>query len=223
MARLATRLMLGEKMADLNLKDKIIPHHGAKEAVLPFEKFPGVDTILGPEMRSTGEVLGLADNFPLAFYKAEEAANSILPSAPVNGEKKTVLISLSNKDNQKSETLDMARAFSYLGFRILATDGTNKFLNENGIKSEHIAKIGEGRPNVLDVITNNEVCLVVNTPGVRREKREHAGIIRKSALRYKIPYITTLAGAKAAVDGIGTVRNGKGEVKSLQDYHAQIK
>ena len=222
MARLATRLMLGESIADLKLTDKIIPHHGTKEAVLPFEKFPGVDPVLGPEMRSTGEVLGLADNFPLAFYKAEEAANAILPSAPVAGEKKTVLISLSQKDNQKKEALDMARAFSYLGFNILATEGTNKFFNENGIKSEAIAKIGEGRPNVLDVILNNEVCLVVNTPGIRNDNRAHEGTIRKSALRYKVPYITTLAGAKAAVDGIGTVRNGKGDVKSLQDYHAQI-
>ncbi|MCQ2612198.1 MAG: carbamoyl-phosphate synthase large subunit [Treponemataceae bacterium] len=222
MARLATRLMLGENLGDLQLKEKVIPHYGCKEAVLPFNKFPGVDPVLGPEMRSTGEVLGLAENFPLAFYKAEEAANSEPPAAPVNGEKKTVLISLSNKDNQKTEALDMARAFSYLGFKILATEGTNKFFNANGIKSEMIAKIGEGRPNVLDVILNKEVCLVINTPGIRREKREHAGTIRKSALKYKVPYITTLAGAKAAVDGIGTVRGGKGEVKSLQEYHAAI-
>ncbi len=223
MARLATRLMLGEKLKDLDLHEKQIPHHGAKEAVFPFEKFPNVDPVLGPEMRSTGEVLGLADNFPLAFYKAEEASGGILPAAPVNGETKKVLISLSDKDNLKGQSLDIARAFSYLGFKILATDGTAKFFAENGINAEKISKINEGRPNVLDVILNREVCLCINTPSARRGVIKDEETIRKAALKYKIPYITTLAGAKAAVDGIGTARSGKGGVKSLQDYHSQIK
>ncbi|MCR4938970.1 MAG: carbamoyl-phosphate synthase large subunit, partial [Treponemataceae bacterium] len=159
MARLATRMMLGESLESLGLKDKKIPYYGAKEAVLPWNRFPGVDPILGPEMRSTGEVLGLAENFPLAFYKAQEAAGSELPHAPAAWENKKVLISLSNKEGQKEEVLTIGKTLKNLGFTLVGTQGTADFYNSNGIKCEVVNKIGAGRPDVVDMIMNKEVCL----------------------------------------------------------------
>lgn len=223
MARLATRLMLGEKVKDLNLKDKIIPHFGAKEAVFPFEKFPGVDPVLGPEMRSTGEVLGLSDNFAIAYYKSQEASGSHLPPAPKKGEVSKVLISLSDRDNLKDQELSIAKKFTELGFTILATEGTAAFFNSNGIKAEVIAKLNEGRPNVIDVITNREVSMAINTPSARRDVIKDEAAIRKACLKYKVPYITTLAGANATIQAIEKAVGGKGEVKSLQEYHRGVK
>ncbi|MBQ8680079.1 MAG: carbamoyl-phosphate synthase large subunit [Treponema sp.] len=226
MARLATRMMLGESLESLGLKDKTIPYYGAKEAVLPWARFPGVDPILGPEMRSTGEVLGLAENFPLAFYKAQEAAGSELPHAPAAWENKKVLISLSNKEGQKDQVLLIGKTLKNLGFTLLGTKGTADFYNANGIKCEFVNKIGGGRPDVIDVILNKEVCLVINTPKAKRNYAEDRKTIRKACLKYKVPYITTLAGAVAAVQGIEAVKGGhggEGSVKSLQEYHALIK
>ena len=226
MARLATRMMLGESLESLGLKDKVIPYHGAKEAVLPWNRFPGVDPILGPEMRSTGEVLGLAENFPLAFYKAQEAAGSELPHAPAAWENKKVLISLSNKEGQKEEVLTIGKTLKDLGFTLVGTQGTADFYNSNGIKCEVVNKIGAGRPDVVDMIMNKEVCLVINTPKAKRNYAEDRKTIRKACLKYKVSYITTIAGALAAVKGIESVKNGnggEGGVKSLQEYHSLIK
>ncbi|MBR4159627.1 MAG: carbamoyl-phosphate synthase large subunit, partial [Spirochaetia bacterium] len=226
MARLATRLMLGESLQSLGLKEKVIPHFGAKEAVFPFSRFPGVDPILGPEMRSTGEVLGLADNYPLAFYKSQEAAGCALPHAPSAWENKKVLISLSDTHTQEEQVLTIGKTFKNLGFTILATEGTANFYNQHGIKCDKVNKIGEGRPDVVDLILNNEVCLAINTPRAKRNYAEDRKTIRKACLKYKVPYITTLAGALAAVKGIESVKNGKGGeggVKSLQEYHAQVR
>lgn len=226
MARLATRMMLGESLESLGLKDKTIPYYGAKEAVLPWARFPGVDPILGPEMRSTGEVLGLAENFPLAFYKAQEAAGSELPHAPAAWENKKVLISLSNKESQKDEVLKIGKTLKDLGFTLIGTKGTADFYNDNGIKCEVVNKIGAGRPDVVDAIMNKEVCLVINTPKAKRNYAEDRKTIRKACLKYKVSYITTLAGALAAVQGIAAVKNGnggEGGVKSLQEYHSLIK
>ena len=226
MARLATRMMLGESLESLGLKDKKIPYYGAKEAVLPWARFPGVDPILGPEMRSTGEVLGLAENFPLAFYKAQEAAGSELPHAPAAWENKKVLISLSNKEGQKDQVLMIGKTLKNLGFTLCGTQGTADFYNANGIKCDLVNKIGGGRPDVVDVIMNKEVCLVINTPKAKRNYAEDRKTIRKVCLKYKVPYITTLAGAVAAVQGIAAVKNGnggEGGVKSLQEYHALIR
>ena len=226
MARLATRMMLGESLESLGLKDKVIPYHGAKEAVLPWNRFPGVDPILGPEMRSTGEVLGLAENFPLAFYKAQEAAGSELPHAPAAWENKKVLISLSNKEGQKQEVLTIGKTLKDLGFTLIGTQGTADFYNSNGIKCEVVNKIGAGRPDVVDLIMNKEVCLVINTPKAKRNYAEDRKTIRKACLKYKVSYITTLAGALAAVKGIESVKNGmggEGGVRSLQEYHSLIK
>ena len=226
MARLATRLMLGETIESLGLKDKVIPYYGAKEAVLPWSRFPGVDPILGPEMRSTGEVLGMAESFPMAFYKSQEAAGSELPHAPAAWENKKILLSLSDKENQKEQVLTIGKTLKDLGFTLVATKGTADFYNANGIKCEEVNKIGGGRPDVVDLIMNKEVCLVINTPKAKRNYAEDRKTIRKVCLKYKVSYITTIAGAVAAVQGIAAVKNGnggEGGVKSLQEYHSLVK
>ena len=216
MARLATRLMLGEKLESLNLKDKKFKHFGAKEAVFPFDKFPKVDPVLGPEMRSTGEVLGLSDDYALAYYKSQEAAGSNLPSEGA------VLISLSDKVNLADQAIAIGEEFQKLGFKIYATEGTAKFYEKADVKCEEVNKINEGRPNVLDIILNNQVALIINTPWPRRDAVADESAIRKAAIKYKVPYITTLAGAYNTVKGIAAARNGHGVVKSLQEYHATI-
>ncbi|HHX15072.1 MAG TPA: carbamoyl-phosphate synthase large subunit [Fibrobacter sp.] len=216
MASLATRLMIGEKFSNLNLKEKKFKHYGAKEAVFPFDKFPKVDPVLGPEMRSTGEVLGLSDDYALAYYKSQEAAGSMLPSEG------SVLISLSDKESLSEQAIEIGKGFAKLGFKILATEGTALFYEKAGVSCEVIAKIGEGRPNVLDVIVNNQVSLVINTPWPRRDAVAHESAIRQAAIKYKIPYITTLAAAYNAVKGIASAKAGRGEVRSLQDYHSTI-
>jgi carbamoyl-phosphate synthase large subunit len=213
MARIATQLMLGKKLSDLQLKTRPIPHFGVKEAVFPFNMFPEVDPVLGPEMRSTGEVLGLADSFGLAYYKAQEAAQQTLPSEG------TVLITVAESD--RPAVLEVASQFKMLGFRIKATNGTRRFLSEHGIESDLVLKMHEGRPNIVDGIKNHEIHLVINTPSGRRGKYDDS-YIRKAAIRYKVPYITTLAAAIAAARGIEAVRRGHGTVKSLQSYHADI-
>ncbi len=214
MARLATQTMLGKKLSELNLKPRQIPHFGVKEAVFPFPMFPEVDPILGPEMRSTGEVLGIADSFGLAFFKAQVAAQQLLP---IDG---TILISLFSKD--MPATLEVAKRFAELGLKIKTTHGTHKFLARHGIKSELILKMHEGRPNIVDGIKNREIQLVINTPSGKLSKYDDS-YIRKAAIKYKVTYITTLAAAAAAAKGIAAYRNGKLEVKSLQSYHADIK
>ncbi|MBL7225132.1 MAG: carbamoyl-phosphate synthase large subunit [Desulfobacteraceae bacterium] len=214
MARIATQLMLGKKLADLDIKPRPIRHFGVKEAVFPFNMFQEVDPILGPEMRSTGEVLGLADSFGLAFYKAQEAAQQTLPAEG------TVLITVS--ENDRSAVLQVAREFDKLGFRIKATNGTHKFLAGHGIESESIFKMHEGRPNIVDGIKNDEIQLVINTPSGKLSKHDDS-YIRKSAIKYKVPYITTLAAALAAARGIDRNRKGHGAVKSLQEYHEDIR
>jgi carbamoyl-phosphate synthase large subunit len=214
MARLATQTMLGKKLSELNLKPRRIPHFGVKEAVFPFPMFPEVDPILGPEMRSTGEVLGIADSFGLAFFKAQVAAQQLLP---IDG---TILISLFSKD--MPATLEVAKRFAELGLKIKTTRGTHKFLARHGIKSELILKMHEGRPNIVDGIKNREIQLVINTPSGKLSKYDDS-YIRKAAIKYKVTYITTLAAAAAAAKGIAAYRNGKLEVKSLQSYHADIK
>jgi len=214
MARIATQVMLGKTLAELNLKPRQIPYFGLKEAVFPFAMFPEVDPILGPEMRSTGEVLGIANSFGLAFFKAEEGAQQLLP---LDG---TVLISLSSKEMPAA--LEMARQFTELGFKIKATHGTQQFLASHGIESEFIPKMHEGRPNIVDGIKNGEIQLVINTP-VGKQSQYDDSYIRKAAIKYKIPYITTLAAAVAAAKGIAAYRKGNSNVKSLQSYHAEIK
>jgi carbamoyl-phosphate synthase large subunit len=210
MARLATQVMLGKKISELDIKPKTIEHFGVKEAVFPFTMYPEVDPLLGPEMRSTGEVLGLADSFGLAFFKSQEAAGQCLPTEG------TVLITVSQRE--RPAVLHVAEEFHKLGFQIKATEGTHLFLKEYGIPSEHILKMHEGRPNIVDGIMNKEIGFVINTPSGRLSKYDDS-YIRKAAIKYKVPYITTLAAATAAAKGIATYRLGKGKVRSLQAYH----
>lgn len=214
MARIATELMLGETVQSLKLVNRVIPYYGVKEAVMPFEKFPEVDPVLGPEMRSTGEVLGLAESFGLAYFKSQEAAQSPLPTSAGK-----VLVSLSEK---VEDAISAVKALVTLGFEVIATEGTMKFLEERGISGNVIAKIGSGRPDVLDVIKNREVKLIINTPSGRRDERADDSRIRQAAIKYKVPYLTTLAAAFAAAEGIAAAMHGKGEVRSLQEYHAAI-
>ena len=214
MARIATQLMLGTKLKDLGLRHRTIPHVGVKEVVLPFNMFPEVDPVLGPEMRSTGEVLGLAPSFGLAYFKAQEAASPPLPT------KGTVFISVTDKE--KPPILDVARRFQELGFRIKATEGTHAFLQQHGVKSELSYKIHQyQRPNIVDEIKSKEIQLVINTPIGKIGKFDDA-YIRQAAIKYKIPYLTTTAAAHASVLGIAAYRAGRAEVKSLQSYHADI-
>jgi len=213
MARLATQVMLGRKISELGLKTSSFRHFGVKEAVFPFNMFPEVDPLLGPEMRSTGEVLGLADSFGMAYYKAEEAALQRLPSEG------TVLLTVSERD--RPAVLEAARRFAELGFRIKATRGTHAFLKEHGYETEPILKMHEGRPNIADAITNGEIQLVINTPAGKLSQYDDS-YIRKSAIKFRIPYITTLAAAVAAAKGIAASRQGGGELRSLQEYHARI-
>ena len=212
MAKIATRVMLGTKIRDLGLKNARIRHFGVKESVFPFNMFAEVDPVLGPEMRSTGEVLGLSDNFGLAFYKAEAAAQQILPM------RGTVLITVNKND--RPQALEVARELSGLGFGIMTTDGTGRFMAENGLDSTVVMKLHQGRPNIIDHIKNNEIQLIINSPQGRQSEHDDS-YIRKAAIRYRIPYITTMAAAMAAVKSIYAREHGHLDVRSLQSYHAE--
>lgn len=198
-----------------DLKEKHIPYYGVKEAVFPFNMFPEVDPILGPEMRSTGEVLGLSTYYGEAFYKAQEAAQSPLP---LGG---TALISVNRKD--KAEIVEIAKYLKDDGFKILATGNTYEVITEAGIEAEKIKKLYEGRPNILDAITNGQIDLIFNSP-VGKDSVNDDSYLRKAAIKAKIPYMTTAAAARATAKGINYVnKNGDGAIASLQEHHAMIK
>ncbi|MBR2779577.1 MAG: carbamoyl-phosphate synthase large subunit, partial [Firmicutes bacterium] len=196
------------------LKEQHIPYFGVKEAVFPFNMFQEVDPILGPEMRSTGEVLGLASSTGEAFFKAEEATQSKLPAEGA------VLISVNNRD--KKEVVDLAKSFHEDGFKIYATEGTAVLLQEADIPCEVTQKVFEGRPNCRDLIVNGDVQLVINTPS-GKESIHSDSYIRQSAIKAKIPYVTTIAAGKATAEGIHEVKTRQLGVRSLQDWHADIK
>lgn len=196
------------------LKEQVIPNYGVKEAVFPFNMFQEVDPVLGPEMRSTGEVLGLSSSYGEAFYKAQEAAQSKLP---LEG---TVLISVNRKD--KAEVVEAARQFAECGFKIVATGTTYELITGAGIEAEKVNKLYEGRPNILDLITNGKIDLIVNSP-IGKDSAHDDSYLRKAAIKAKIPYMTTIAAAKATASGIKYVKeHGDSEVKSLQALHAEI-
>ena len=213
MARIATEIMLGKKLSDFSLKQRKLKHYGVKEAVFPFNMFPDVDPVLGPEMRSTGEVLGMAGSFGLAFFKSQEATKTPLP---VKG---TVLITIGDRD--KDKIIATAQNFRDMGFEIMATGGTRNFLEKNGIESRFINKVYENRPNILDALVNREIDLVINTPAGKLSEYDDS-YIRKTAIKLGIPYITTTAAAFAATQGIKERLNGAYKVKSLQEYHQDI-
>jgi len=213
MANIATQILLGHKLSEFNLKHKTIHHFGVKEAVFPFNMFPNVDPLLGPEMRSTGEVLGMASSYGMAFFKSQEATQTPLP---VSG---TVLITIADRD--KDKILETARNFIGMKFKIVATDGTQKFLGQNGIKAEKILKVHEGRPNIVDAIKNGDINLVINTPAGKQSEFDDS-YIRKTAIKYKVPYITTTSAALASSRGIEERQSRQYQVKSLQEYHSEI-
>ncbi len=210
LAKLASLIMSGKTLEELNFTQEVIPSHIAvKEAVLPFNKFPGTDTILGPEMRSTGEVMGIDSDFGRAFAKAEIGAGERLPLAG------TVFVSMSDRD--KAATVNVVKEFINLGFTVMATLGTRQFLQENGLDVELVLKLHEGRPHVLDAIKNQKIQLIINTPS-GEEAQTDARLIRRTALAYKIPIITTIAGAKATVAAILSLQTTTLDVKVIQDY-----
>lgn len=197
------------------LKEQHIPYYGVKEAVFPFNMFPEVDPILGPEMRSTGEVLGLSTYYGEAFYKAQEATQTLLPTSG------TVLISVNRKD--KDEVIEIAQLFEQAGFKILATSGTYAIITAAGVKAEKVKKLQEGRPNINDLITNGSIDLIINSPS-GKESAHDDSYLRKAAIKAKIPYVTTIAGARATAKGILYVQaHGDSDVKSLQELHSEIK
>jgi carbamoyl-phosphate synthase large subunit len=196
------------------LHEQLIPNYGVKEAVFPFNMFQEVDPILGPEMRSTGEVLGLSPSYGEAFYKAQEATQTRLP---LEG---TVLISVNRKD--RAEVVEVAQLFHEIGFSIVATGNTCDLITAAGIPAKKVKKLYEGRPNILDMITNGEIDLIVNSP-VGKDSIHDDSYLRKAAVKGKVPYITTIAGALASAKGIRYIKkHGSSPVKSLQELHSEI-
>ena len=210
-----TRELTGRPSPVPEMKERVIPYYGVKEAVFPFNMFQEVDPILGPEMRSTGEVLGIARTPGLAFYKAEEGAQATLPTSG------TALLSVNKKD--KLEIVAIARALYETGFKLMATGRTCDLIEEAKLPVKRVKKLYEGRPNILDYITNGKIQLIINSP-VGKESVHDDSYLRKAAIKHKIPYITTMAAAKAAVEGIARVKShDKGSVRSLQEWHSMIR
>jgi len=221
MARIATEVIMADQKGDktniANMSTGNVPYYGVKESVFPFNMFHEVDPVLGPEMRSTGEVLGLSDSSGIAFFKAQEATKNPLPTSG------TVLITV--RDEDKEAVLAVARKLADLGFTIKATEGTQKFLTDNGVQSLEIPKLGKGRPDIVDSITNKEINLVINTP-VGEGSKEDDSYIRKAAIRSRVPYITTIAAAVATAKGIEAYLKADvaaTKVRKLQEFHAELK
>jgi len=210
-AKVAAKLMAGKTLKDLGIEKEVVPQHMAvKESVFPFNKFAGVDTILGPEMKSTGEVMGIDSTFGSAFWKSQLAAGQDLPS------RGNVFLSVKNRD--KRNVVFIAKKLSDLGFTIYATKGTGKVLANNGIDVTFINKVSEGRPHVVDMIKNGGIQFIINTPSGRNPKMDEVAI-RSGAVQYKIPYTTTLSGAQAVVNAIEVMQRGTLKVRALQDYY----
>jgi carbamoyl-phosphate synthase large subunit len=211
LAKIATKVMTGQRLADLGLFREVVPSHvSVKEAVLPFDRFPDVDTLLGPEMKSTGEVMGVDADFGRAYAKSQIAAGQHLP---VDG-----VVFISVQDSDKDAVLDLAAGFLEIGFRILATDGTSRFFSGKGIQNQRINKVSAGRPHVVDAILNREIHLVINT-GTGGETRRDGYMIRRAALKLGIPYATTAAGARAMCRGISAMKQKALGVAPIQEYH----
>jgi len=215
LARIATLLMIGRKLSDFpELTHRRLPYVSVKEAVFPFNMFPEVDPVLGPEMRATGEVMGIDQDFGLAFFKAQESSGTRLPTEG------NCLVTVTDKD--KAELLPVAEKLSRMGFKIMATEHTHRFLKEKGVNSVLVRKLHEGRPNISDIIKNREINLIINTP-IGRMSVHDDSYIRMLAIQYKIPYVTTMSAARATVDGIEAVKKKQSQPKSLQEYHGLLK
>jgi carbamoyl-phosphate synthase large subunit len=213
LAKLAAKVILGKALKDLGLTDEIVINHIAvKEAVFPFDRFPGVDVILGPEMKSTGEVMGIDSDFGLAYAKAQAASNNKIP--------KSGKIFISVKDKDKPHTFIIAKKLSEMGFQIVATRGTAKYLSDSGIHVDIINKVMEGRPHVVDLIKNREIDFIINTVTGAQAQKDSLSI-RRSALQYNIPYTTTISGAKAAAKAMEMLLKKELSIKSIQEYNLE--
>jgi carbamoyl-phosphate synthase large subunit len=212
LAKLAAKIMSGRTLADLGFTEEVIPKHFCvKEAVFPFIKFPGIDITLGPEMRSTGEVMGIDTDFPRAYAKSQMAA---APSLPSGGN-----LFVSVKDTDKKGALPIVKQFANLGFKIHATDGTASLLSEAGIVVTRLNKLVQGRPNVVDMIKNGEMQFIINTPAGKQPRQDEV-VIRSMAVANRIPIMTTLRAAAASVAAIASIANSPLTVKSLQEHHS---
>ena len=215
LASLAAAVMTGRRLDELGLSDDVLqPYVAVKEAVFPFNKLPGVDLILGPEMRSTGEVMGIAESFGMAFAKAQISVDGALP------ESGTIFVTVNDQD--KPTVTPIARRFYEMGFAVLATEGTARYLRQHGVPAERVLKVYEGRPNAVDLLVSGEVQLLVNTP-LGKLTQQDDYILRQAALQHRVPYTTTMSAASAACDAIAAMRSGSGEVRSLQEWHALAK
>jgi len=211
LAKLAAGVMTGRSLRDLGLTDEpSMPYVAVKEAVFPFSKFPNVDVLLGPEMRSTGEVMGVSDSFGMAFAKAQIGAGDALP---LEG---TIFVTVN--DNDKPTVLPIIRRFHEMGFRIVATEGTRKYLSRRGVPVDPVAKVYEGRPNVVDLLVSGGVQLLINAPLGKLTQRDDY-VIRRSALVHKVPYMTTMSAASAACDAVLALRSRQGAVRCLQEWY----
>ena len=216
LAKIATKVMLGKSLADQGFTEEVhIDHVAVKESVFPFRRFPGVDVVLGPEMKSTGEVMGIDSDFGMAFAKSQQGAGLFLPTSG------TAFLSV--KQSDKEALLPIAKALVKAGFDITATEGTAEFLNKHGVKAKRVYKVSEGRPNVIDLMKNGKINLVINTPSGRKKTRSDSYYLRRTCLDYDVPYFTTIAGAKAAAEAITALQNRELEVKPLQDYYHSSK
>jgi carbamoyl-phosphate synthase large subunit len=207
----AAKVMMGRSLAELGVvrDGESVGHTSVKESVFPFSKFPGVDVILGPEMRSTGEVMGIDRDFPIAFAKSQMAAGVGLPTSGA--------VFITVRDGDKAAIVGPARALREMGFEIVTTNGTHRYLSHRGVASRLINKISEGRPNAVDMIKNFELALIINTP-TRKGIASDEGKLRSTAVRFNVPMITTATGASAAVQAMAALRRGAWGVRALQDY-----
>jgi carbamoyl-phosphate synthase large subunit len=211
LAKLAAAVMVGHTLDEAGVPDELqIPYVAVKEAVFPFAKLPGVDTLLGPEMRSTGEVMGIADSFGMAFAKAQIGADGALPLSGA--------IFVTVNDSDKPTVLPIARRFHEMGFRIFATEGTARYLGQRGVPAARVAKVHEGRPNAVDLVTSGSVHLLINTPLGKLTQRDDY-LIRRAALQHRLPYSTTMSAASAACDAVLALRSREGQVRCLQEWY----
>jgi len=214
-ARLAARVMAGQQLAEMGITDELTPDHtSVKESVFPFKKFPGVDIILGPEMRSTGEVMGVDPSFPIAFAKSQMATGLPLPT---DGK-----VFVTVRDADKPAVVELAGALQRMGLEVYTTGGTHDYLAEQGIETNELKKINEGRPNAVDLIKNDELALIINTP-TRKGLSTDEGQLRAVALRFEVPITTTLTAAAAAVRAMAALRQDRWEVRTLQDYFPHLR
>lgn len=216
LAKIAAQVIIGHTLKDLGYtqeKEPSVDHVSVKEVLLPFDKLPGADPVLGPEMKSTGEVMGIDYSFGLAFFKAQLSAENLLPLAG------KVFMSIRNEDKEKM--VEVARKMQKVGLELMGTRGTSNYMSEHGIEMETIKKVHDGSPNVIDMLRRNEVSLIINTP-TSKQARKDGYQIRRAAVDFRVPYITTVQAAVAAAEAMDAMKNGDIIIKSVNDYNREV-